>query len=423
MTSQTGSEPLDRSNDGAATRTRKIAVPLGITIIVAIALGTGAWLFRNAAHRVNEIALADTPKGVTAVKARRSTFRERRRYVGTLEAWLEANVGPQLASGFVDTVLVRPGSIVQRGAVLATLDCRNASAANRSIAMQARALQEREKAASREAARMAELLAGGYAAPNEVEQKQGQAAATAAQIEALLAQASGKALEVNDCVLRAPFVGEVSTRYVDPGSFVRPGAPVVEVVDRSIVRVTADVPEIDFDAVAPNTAVALRVMATNARIDGRISRRSPKADPATRTVHVEIDVPDPERRLPIGTTAEIFVDVGEPKPTSEIPLSAAKIRGSSASIFTIENDVAQSKTVTVIGERESSIFVDPKDLAAGTPVVTEGRGLLANGDKVLAKIKDANSSDAAPNGATTSDAATNDAANAPTQRAANEAKP
>lgn len=362
-------------------------VPAAIVGIVLVALGAGTWLAHNAAAGVNKVAMSDTPKSVTVAAAKTSTFRETRRYVGTIEPWLDAKVGPQLASGFVGTVLVRPGDVVKRGAVLATLDCRNASAANQAVAMQARSLQEREKAASREAARLNELLAGGYASPNEVEQKQGQAAADSAQIQSLLAQASGKSLEVNDCVLRAPFDGEIAIRYVDPGAFVKPGAPVVEVVDRSILRLTADVPEIDFDAIAPDTEVKFHVVATNQSLEGKVSRRAPAADPATRTVHFEIDLPDPKRSIPVGTTAEMFVDVGKPKPTTEIPLLAAKIRGSNASLFVVENNQARSKSVAIVGERGASLFVDRDELKAGEHVVTQGRGLLTNNDKVVAKLE------------------------------------
>ena len=118
-------------------------------------------------------------------------------------------------------------------------------------------------------------------------------------------------LEVNDCVLRAPFDGEIAARSVDPGAFVRPGDAVATLVDRSTVRVVAEVPEADFDVVRAGDAGA---RSTRWRPTGScaatIARRSPAADPSTRTVHLEIDVPDPDRALPVGTTAELTLDVG-----------------------------------------------------------------------------------------------------------------
>jgi len=369
------------------TTDKKWATPVGISGVVVFVLAGGGILMHRAESGVNQLALASEAKGVTVVEARAVKFRDARRYVGTLEAWLSAKVGTQLASGFVDTVLVRPGASVKRGDVLATLDCRNASSASQVIGHQAHALEERQKAAAREASRLGELLDGGYAAPNEVEQKQALAAANEAQIEALRAQATGKSLEVNDCVLRAPFEGEVAARLADPGTFVRPGSAIVELVDRAVVRLTMAVPEVDFDGVAPKTPVKVRILSTGKEVAAEISRRAPSADRGTRTVHCEIDLPNADKAIPVGTTAEIAVDVGEPKDAIEVPLLAAKIRGRSGTVFVVDGSgVAKKVTVGVLGERGGSLFVKP-DLAAGAHVVTQGRSLLANNDKVAAKIE------------------------------------
>jgi membrane fusion protein, multidrug efflux system len=349
-------------------------------------LAGGGYLLHRAESGRNKVALADEPKGVTVVEARATMYRESRRYVGTLEAWLSAKVGPQLASGFVDTVLVRPGALVKRGDVIATLDCRNASTANQAVAMQARALEQRQKASAREVARMNELLDGGYASPNEVEQKQANVAANDAQMQALLAQAAGKSLEVNDCVLRAPFDGEVAARLADPGTFVRPGTAIVQLVDRSIVRLSADVPESDFEAVAPKTQVKMKLLSTGQEVVGEVARRAPAADPSTRTVHFEVDIPNKDHEIPVNTTAEIHVDVGTPVPATQIPLLAARIKGKSATVFVVEGAVAKRRSASVLGERGGSLFLKP-DLKAGTQVVTQGRALLANNDKVAAKLE------------------------------------
>lgn len=361
-------------------------VPLVIVLAVTAVLGTGGWLLHRAESSVNKSALADQPKGVTVVEARATTFRPTKRYVGTLEPWLGARIGPQLASGFVDTVLVRPGAVVKRGDVLATLDCRNASTASMAVAHQARALEERQKAAAREASRLGELLDGGFASPNEVEQKQAQSAANEAQIQALLAQSAGKSLEVSDCVLRAPFDGEIAARFADPGTFVRPGTGIVELVDRSVVRLSGDVPEIDFGAIPPKTAVKIKLLATGKELTGEVARRAPSADPSTRTVHFEIDLPNSSREIPVGTTAELVVEVGETVPAVEVPLLSARIRGRSATVFVVEESVAKKTSVKVLGERGGSVFLEPT-LKPGSHVVTQGRALLANNDRVAAKLE------------------------------------
>ena len=145
-------------------------------------------------------------------------------------------------------------------------------------------------------------------------------------------------------------------------------------------------PEADFDIVQPETPVRIHALATDRRLAAKIARRSPAADPSTRTIHVEIDVPDPERALPVATTAELEIDVGAPAVVTEVPLVAASVRGTRATVFVIDGQAAHKSVFAVVGERGASLFRDPK-LAAGSRVVTEGRALLADGDRVEAKLE------------------------------------
>lgn len=349
-------------------------------------LSLGALLLHRATAATNDVALASQPKGVTVLRAKEALFRSPRRYVGTIEPWVTASVGPQLVSAYVETVLVRPGSPVKRGQVLATLDCRNTSALSKQIRMQARALEATQAALTREAARIGSLLDGGFVSPNEVEQKAAESAAKEAQLLGLQAQLLGSDLQVADCILRAPFDGEIGDRFVDPGAYARPGAALVTVVDRGSLRVTADVPESDFEAVAPHTVAHLEVLATGQRLAAQISRRAPSADPGTRTIHFEIDLANHDRSIPAGTTADIHLDAGKPIPALQLPLSAAAVRGDKASLVVVEGTVAHRVAVPLVGEREGEIFVQSgAGLAPGALVVVEGRAGLAEGDEVAAQ--------------------------------------
>ncbi|HEY7376450.1 MAG TPA: efflux RND transporter periplasmic adaptor subunit [Polyangia bacterium] len=361
-------------------------VPLLIAAGTVGVIAAGLLMVGHASSRVNKVALAGAPKGVTVVEARAAQYRAARRYVGTIQPWVEAKIGPQLISAYVDTVLVRPGDAVKRGQVIATLDCRNASASSKAVAMQARAIQAEQEAIAHEASRVAELKEGGFASPNEIEKHAADSASKAAELMETQAKMQRATLEVNDCVLRAPFAGEIAVRAADPGAFARPGTAVATLVNRATVRVVAEVPEADFDLVAPTTPVRIVALATKRELRGTIARRSPAADVSTRTMHVEIDVPDPERTLPVGTTAEIAMDVGASVEATEIPLVAASVRGSKATVFVVDHNVAKKGVYQLKGERGGSLFVDPA-LHAGSHVVTEGRALLKDGDRVDAQLE------------------------------------
>jgi RND family efflux transporter MFP subunit len=291
-------------------------------------------------------------------------------------------------------VLVRPGDVVKRGQVVATLDCRNASASSKAVSMQARAIQTEQEALAHESARVAELKEGGFASPNEIERHAADSASKQAELMETQAKMQRATLEVNDCILRAPFAGEIAARMIDPGAFVRPGTAVATVVDRSSVRVVAEVPEADFEVVGAGTPVRIRALATRKDLRANIARVSPAADISTRTVHLEIDVPDPDRSLPVGTTAELTIEVGQPTPATEVPLIAASVRGAKATVFVVDGQqIAKKSTYGVQGERGGSLFLDP-GLPAGSRVVTEGRALLKDGDRVDARLEASSKADA-----------------------------
>ena len=69
-----------------------------------------------------------------------------------------------------------------------------------------------------------------------------------------------------------------------------------------------------------------------------------------------------------------------------VPLTAAKVRGSRATLFVLEGDVVRSVTAEVLGESGSSLFVKPT-LPEGARVVTEGRAQLSDGERVAARVE------------------------------------
>ncbi len=369
------------SNEPGAPPSRQrvwtvIAAGTGVVVLIG-----GALIWR-ADRDVNKVPLGAAPRPVSVVDAQPATYRDSRSYVGTLDPWIEASVGPQFVSAYVDTVLVRPGDTVARGQVLATLDCAEENTESQAIAMRARAVDEQQRALKDEASRVAGLVDAGYAAQNDAERKLARGAAAEAELLETKAKLTSASLKVNDCILRAPFSGEIGIRAIDPGAFVRPGATIVSVVDRNTIRVSAEAPEKDFELIAPGTKVSIDVLATGETVPGKITLRLPRADTRTRTIHFEIDLPDPKRTMPVGTTGLVKLDVGKAVPATVVPSYAATVRRGKAHLFVIEGDKAHAREVPIVGESAGRLYLDPAGLPPHANVVTEGRALLSDGDAV-----------------------------------------
>jgi membrane fusion protein, multidrug efflux system len=388
----------DHAAPEAHTGTRgRVRIPVIVFAGVIAILVLGTALVLHAEAKTNKVALASSPKPVTVLAGKGEPYRAVHTYVGTLRPWIEAKLGPQFISAYVETVLVRPGAIVKKGQILATLDCRNATAQTAAISSQAKAIAAKQQAISHESTRTQALLDGGFVSPNEAEQISARSDSEAAELAAEQANLSKSALDVNDCIVRAPFDGEVSQRLIDPGAFVRPGAEIIGVVDRSTVRMTADAPESDFDAIAPGTKVTVHVVSTKLDIPASITRRAPSADPGTRTVHFEIDLEDSDRHIPVDTTGEVHVPVGQPVPATAVPLSAVTIDDKKATLYTVDGDIAHTHTLIELGEVGANVFFSPDALKPGALIVVEGRALLKDGDQVVSKTAQAEPAGSASN--------------------------
>jgi hypothetical protein len=102
---------------------------------------------------------------------------------------------------------------------------------------------------------------------------------------------------------------------------------------------------------------------------------------------VEVDIADPRREIPVGTTGELRVTAGEPITAVRIPLAAATIHDTKATVFVVQGAEAHARAFTILGESQGAIYATPGDIPPDTRVVTEGRALLKNGDGVEATLE------------------------------------
>lgn len=140
--------------------------------------------------------------------------------------------------GAVTAVLVHEGGHVAEGQLLVRLDARDLDAKRVQVeAGLAEAIAMRADAAA-QAGRIRGLYADSAATRAQLDQ----AETGLARADAAVATARGMAAELDATAdyasVRAPFAGIVTRRFVDPGAFAAPGAPLVTVEDASTLRVT-----------------------------------------------------------------------------------------------------------------------------------------------------------------------------------------
>ena len=110
----------------------------------------------------------------------------------------------------------------------------------------------------------------------------------------------------------APFDGVITRRTINPGDLVqaatsnRPQAPLFTCQEIAVVRVFAEVPETSAAAVRPGWPTEVRLFGPDGQtVPGQVTRISASLEPATRTMRVEIDLPNPDETLLPGMYAQV----------------------------------------------------------------------------------------------------------------------
>lgn len=184
----------------------------------------------------------------------------------------------------------------------------------------------------------------------------------------------------DDATLNAPFAGMIRERTASLGQFLAAGTPVATLVRVDPLRLRLDVPEREAARVRTGQTVRVRVEGDATDHAGRVVRLSPAITEDSRTLAVEVEVPNRAGRLRPGAfaTADIVVDVAEM--VVIVPASAIVTFAGIDKVVTIENGKALEKRVE-LGRREGDRVEVVEGLRAGERVVVEP-GNLVSGDPV-----------------------------------------
>jgi RND family efflux transporter MFP subunit len=183
--------------------------------------------------------------------------------------------------------------------------------------------------------------------------------------------------------IEAPMTGIITQRFVDPGALIQSAsssrtqaAPVVTIARVDRVRAIVDVPESSASYVQPGTTADLQVDGSS--VSSRVARTGGTLDPASRTLRVEIDVPNSSGRLRPGMTVKVSLVLRKLAGSVTVPIAAIRAQGSERSVFVVQD--GRAKQVKVKTGLESPDWIQIVDGLNGTEsVVVASAGLLNDG--------------------------------------------
>ena len=156
----------------------------------------------------------------------------------------------------------------------------------------------------------------------------------AAQAETDVTREELKELDVliSYATIQAPFAGIVTHRNVEPGELVRElsevgaGRPLFVISQVDKVRVRIPVPESDAPLISQGDQVTLTFpsFTAEAPLTGTITRFSGSLDPSTRTMMVEMDVPNPDGKLMPGMFGQASINLSTKVAANMLPSRAIR---------------------------------------------------------------------------------------------------
>jgi Cu(I)/Ag(I) efflux system membrane fusion protein len=186
--------------------------------------------------------------------------------------------------------------------------------------------------------------------------------------------------------LVSPISGVITRKDVVEGARLEVGATPYEVVDLSRVWVLADVYESELRHVKVGMTATLQLKAFPNRVfAGKVSFLDPVMDPATRTVKVRLEFPNPDGDL----RPEMFGEVvlrGTTREGLKIPSDAVVPTGTTSVVFVALGDGRFQPREIRLGESDGRSVEVTSGLKAGEQVVTGANFLIDSESRMRASL-------------------------------------
>ena len=330
---------------------------------------------------------------------------------GYVTARLQATVSAKI-TGKVTEVLIEEGMKVREGAVLARLDDTEARAALSLAQAQLAAarsqlaeIQAQLEQAERDYVRQQGLYDRQLVSPQSLDAALAQrdmlrARLAAAREQVKVAQESVRVAQVqlDNCVIRAPFSGVVVAKSAQPGEMISPISAgggftrtgIGTIVDMDSLEIQVDVNESYINRVAPGQPVEATLNAyPDWKIPGEVIAIIPSADRNKATVKVRVALRQKDRRIlpDMGVRVSFLSAPSAPgaPPAGRagvlVPAAAVRVEGKAGVVFVFADDKVQRRSVT-LGQSVGADRQVLSGLSAGERVVLSPPASLGDGTAV-----------------------------------------
>jgi RND family efflux transporter MFP subunit len=248
----------------------------------------------------------------------------------------------------------------------------------------------------------------GLVAEQEVDEAQGKDLAAEAQVEAAksslevaqsqMAVAQSKLAHdqalFDYSKITAPFAGVITQRYANYGTLMQAGTstqaqPLVKLSEEDLFRLVIPVPESYVRYIKIGDSVDVQAPSLGRDFPGKVARFSVDVGAATRTMHTEVDVPNPHGVLIPGVYAEATLTLDRKGDALVVPLQAVNQESNHMTVLVVDQtNKVQDRPITLGIQTENEAEV-VSGLGEGDEVVISDKSGLKPGELVRPKVTQA----------------------------------
>lgn len=186
--------------------------------------------------------------------------------------------------------------------------------------------------------------------------------------------------------VRAPYDGLITARFADPGALIQiatnsatSAMPLFTIMDINTVRVYANVPQDEVALAKTGIPTLLTVSELPGRqFTGTITRTTLALDPSTRTMLIEVDLPNKDHLLQPGTFGELTLNLAQHRNALALPPTALVAGAKAKTIVIVEQGLAKSVPVKV-GLNDGKWIEIVEGLHGDEDVVVVGKSKVVDG--------------------------------------------
>ena len=205
--------------------------------------------------------------------------------------------------------------------------------------------------------------------------------------EGQLTSAQGKYLgaeaQLSYSEIRSPIDGVVTDRPLYPGEMAAAGTAIVTVMDISAVIAKAHIPQADAALLKLGDKGTMTVPGLDEPVEGTVTVVSPALDPNSTTVEVWLEAKNPKQQLKPGTSVQLSLTAKTVKDALVVPAAAViSAPDGGSAVMVVGNDGRAHQKAVKLGIRQDDDVQILEGVTAGDKVVATGAYGLPDNTKI-----------------------------------------